>query len=88
MIKRWLTGAVLFYGPWIGIVYGFLILPKPPWWAYTCAAYIAISYLWVFLTYLPGRIRNGYWGDTPSASPMDHIKAQMAREAQERNKSC
>lgn len=68
---KWLKGFVLFNALIMGAFYG-LIAAKTPWWSWVCIAYCALS----IVRLIPGRIRNGYWGASPSTSAWEQIKAE------------
>jgi hypothetical protein len=67
---KWLVGFVLSSAIYSGALYG-LIATETPWWSWVCIAFIAL----VVLRAIPGRIRNGYWGASPSTSAWEQIKA-------------
>ena len=68
---RWLVGFVLFSALIMGAFYG-LIAAEAPWWSWVCIAFLAFSVVHL----IPGRIRNGYWGTSPSTSAWEQIKAE------------
>jgi len=71
---KWLVGLVLFSGVTIGAFYGALAT-RTPWWSWACIAFIAFS----VLRLVPARIRNGYWGTSPSASAWEQIKTEKTK---------
>src|SRR5258708_7156326 len=69
MIIRWLVGLILFWGPMLGVLYG--VQTAHPMVALGCVAFFVLQ----IACLLPGRIRNGYWGASPSTSPWEHVRA-------------
>jgi len=55
----------------MGAFYG-LIAAQTPWWSWACIAFLAVY----IARLIPGRIRNGYWGTSPSTSAWGQIKAE------------
>jgi hypothetical protein len=70
---KWLVGYVMFWGPILGTIAGFSAA-ETPWWAWACVALIALQFV-CLIPFIPGFIRNGYFGATPSTSPWEHIRA-------------
>jgi hypothetical protein len=79
LIVRYVVGFVLFWGPIAGTLP--LLGDGPhPWWSWACLAFLVLC----FLALLPGLIRNGFAGFSPSTSPWDHIvAAEQDRKAEE-----
>jgi hypothetical protein len=68
---RWVVGYGLFLALSVGVLYG-LTADKAPWWSWACIGFVVIYVICL----IPGRIRNGYWGASPSTSAWEQIKAE------------
>jgi hypothetical protein len=75
LIRRYVIGYLLFWGPILGAVYGFMA-PVTPWWAWACVAVLALQLVVALL----GLIINGYAGASPSTSPWEQVKAAEEQE--------
>ena len=71
MFVRYVVGYVLFWGPIAGALAG-LAADTYPWWSWV---FIAMLIFFV-VSALTGRIRNGYWGASPSTSAWEQIRAE------------
>ncbi len=79
---KWFVGYILFSALYMGAFYG-LIAAETPWWSWACIAFVVVS----VVRLIPGRIRNGYWGASPSTSAWGQIKAEeVAYEESSRRK--